>query len=208
MKRKSIGCWSMMKGCRNSSSFSWEKSENDPIFMNRKSTSNVGQWWKIDKTHPATHVAAVDKNFKMISCWWREKVHGMLVNDEILLKLSLLLTEILKWSHFDDEKKYIGCSSMMNDWWNSPFFWWSILKWSLFDEEKKYIGCQSMMKDCWNSSSCWSCCWEHYKMISFCWREKVHVMLVDDGRFFKFMLLRSNLNWSHFDEEKKYMGCW
>ena len=77
--------------------------------MKKKSTSDVGQWWNIGEIHHG------DTNSKMISSGGREKVHRKFVNDETLVKF-IIFTEILKWSHLDEEKKYIGCWSIMKDW--------------------------------------------------------------------------------------------
>ena len=66
--------------------------------MKRKRTSDVGQWWNI------LDIYDHERNYKMISFWWREKLRGMLVNDEILLEF-IMLRGILEWCHFGEEKK-------------------------------------------------------------------------------------------------------
>ena len=73
--------------------------------MKKKGTTDVGPWWKIVEIHDD------ERNSKMVSFGRKEKVHWMLVNDEILLKFTMV-REILKWSHFDEKKRYIGCWSM------------------------------------------------------------------------------------------------
>ena len=57
--------------------------------MKRKSTSDVGQLWKIGKMHPAKG------NTKMILPAWRQKEQQMLVNVETLVKF-IMLAQILK----------------------------------------------------------------------------------------------------------------
>ena len=104
-----IGCWSIMKNCWNWSS--WKQFQYDLILIAGKSTSDVGQWWNIVEIHDAK------RDSRMIWLWWREKVHRVLVNDQVLLKF-IIFKGILKWSYFDEEKKFIGCWWMMKYGWN------------------------------------------------------------------------------------------
>ena len=144
-EKKNIRRWSMMKYCWNSIIFR-EILKWSEIFMKRKRTSNVGQWWNIVEIHHRkrnskmiwfwwfwwrenehqdvgqwwniVEIHDFQRNSKMIRFWWREKEHQTLVNDEILLKF-IIMREILKWSDFDEEKKNIRRWSMMKYCWNS-----------------------------------------------------------------------------------------
>ena len=106
-EKKDIGCWSIIKHWR--ISLFWEKFFNDLISMKRKRTSDVAKSSNIDESHHRK------RNCSMISSRWREKGHRILVNDETLPNL-ILLREIVQWSHLDEEKKDIGCWSMIKHW--------------------------------------------------------------------------------------------
>ena len=61
----------------------------------------------------------------MISFGWEQNGHRSFVHDEILLKF-LILIEILKRSHFDEEKKNIGCWSIVKYFWR--VLWWVLCR--------------------------------------------------------------------------------
>ena len=103
-EKKDMGCWSMMKHWR--MLWWWEKLFDDFISMKRKRTSDVGQWSNIGE---CVHC---QRNCSMISSRWREEGHRMLFNDETLANVTLL-REIVQWSDLAEEKKDIGCWSMI-----------------------------------------------------------------------------------------------
>ena len=74
--------------------------------MSRKTISDGGQLWNM------VEIYRRKENSKMISSGWREKGHGMFVNNETLLEF-MILREILKWSHLYEEDSYIGWWLMM-----------------------------------------------------------------------------------------------
>ena len=106
-EKKNIGCWSIIKYCR----MRWccEKLFNDLISMKRKRTSDIGQSSNIGECDDA------ERNCLMIWSWWRRKRHQMLVNHQALTNV-FIVREFVQWSHLDEEKRDIRCSSIMKHW--------------------------------------------------------------------------------------------
>ena len=173
----------------------WEKFLNDLISMKRKRTSDVGQWSNIGE---CLHL---QRNCSMISSRWREKGHRMLVNDQTLANV-FIVREIVQWSHLDEEKKDIGCWSMIKHWRMSSF------------SEKLFNDLISMKRKRTSDVGQWSNIGECYddkrncSMISSRWREKGHRLLANDHTLANIFLLREVHQSSRLDVAKKNSGCW
>ena len=137
----------------------------------------------------------------MIPFPWREKAPWMLVNKERLAKL-IIVKDILKWSHLDESKNYIGGWSMMIHCGNesSSEKFQNDLIW-INTKSRSDVGEPSNTGESDNTK-------RNSKMTSSRRRNKVHCTLVNDETLAKFILLREILKWSHFDQKKKYIGCW
>ena len=81
-ERKGIGCWSMIKHWRMCSSS--EILFNNLISMKRKRTSDVGQWSSIGECVHLCRICSI------IWFRWRERGHGMLVNDQTLANVFII----------------------------------------------------------------------------------------------------------------------
>ena len=116
VESRDIGCWSMLKHWRMCSS--WEACFNDVISMKRKRTSEVGRWENIGE--------CVDRmrNSWMISYRWRENEQRMFSNDQRFAN-AMMMRELFQWSDLDEEKKDIGCWSMIKHW--RMWWWWEKL---------------------------------------------------------------------------------
>ena len=112
-EKKSIVLCSNIKYYRNPSSS--DKFQIDIILMKRKRTYDIGQWSNIIKIHHD------ERNSKTISLPKREKEHRALANDQILFKFTIF-KEILKWSHFHEQKTNIASCSITKHSSNSS--WW------------------------------------------------------------------------------------
>ena len=185
-------CCSILKHWRMCSSC--EKFFNDLISMTRKRTSDIGQSSKIGECD--------DDGCKtsMISSRWKEKEHRMLVNDQTLANV-MMLRGTLQWPHLVEEKKGIGCWSMIKHW----RMWWCWEKFfneliSIKRQRTSDVGKWSNICDCDNDerNSCmiWSWC-----------REQEHRMLGSDQRLPNVFVVMEILQWCHLYVEKKHMGC-
>ena len=173
--------------------------------MSRKTTSDVGQWWKIIEIHHGATVSC-----KMICFSWKEKEHRTLVNDEILLKFRMM-REILKWYHFDEEKNTIGRWSMMKYYWNSSSSWEKFVSDAIFRKRRRAL----------DVGQCWHILAIHdpqrnSKVVSLCWWQEERRTLVNDITLLKFLIIVNDiLKWRNSYEEKKNKGrssirkyCW
>ena len=163
--------------------------------MKIKSTLNIAQWWNIVEIHNR------ERNSKMVWFSSREKVHGMLVNDEIRLKL-VIVREILIWSPFHEERNHIARWSMMKYCRNSS-------------SSEGYQNDLILMKrkSTSNIGRWWNIMEIHpaesnSKAIVFWPKGEERVTLLNDEILLKFIIFRQILKWSYCDEQKQYIGCW
>ena len=110
-EKNDIGCCWILTHCRMCSSS--EKFFNDLFSMERKTASDVAGSWNSGK---CVHRV---RNSSMISSAWREKGHPIFGSHQALAN-AMMMGARLQWSHLVEEKKDIGCWSMIKHW----RMWW------------------------------------------------------------------------------------
>ena len=183
-------CW-MIKDSRMCSSS--EIFSNDLISIETEKSADVGQWPNIGESH------LVKRNCSMISSRWRAKGHHMLVNHHTLMNV-MMMREIVQWSDLDEEKKDIGCWSIITHWW--MWWWWEKLFNDFISMKRKTtsdVGQSSNIGECLHLQRNCSMIWSR-------WREKGHRMLVNHQTLANMFLLREILQSSQLDYEKRANG--
>ena len=171
------------------------KLSNDLISMKRKKISDARQWSNNGECVPR------HRNCSMISFRLREKGHRLLVNEQRVANV-MMIRDIVQWSHLDEKKKDIRCSSMIK---HSRMLWLSEKLFSdLIQMKRKKTSniCESSnINECFHRK-------RNCSMISSRQREKGHRMLVNDQTLENVTLLKVIDQWSHLDEEKTGIGRW
>ena len=150
------------------------------------------------------------KHWRMCSSWEKfsndliakkRKRHCMWVNDKTFGNI-FIFREILQWYHLDDEKWDIGCQSIIKQW----LMLWC---WKQF-----FNDLNSMKRKSTSDLRLWSNIGQYVhhegnsSIIYSWWREKGHPMWVNHKTLANVFIVREILQWSHLDEEKKYIGRW